>query len=87
MTHIDINLDRLHLNVQGVSSPVIEEAIQLLRNELIRRLTERDLGIIGNVNVGDLALPTIHGGAPLNASALSGLIAERMIAAIVDQSV
>lgn len=86
-----VEIDRLQVNVQGISTLLIEEAVQGLDAELGRRLGVNNLGQsfgnnTGMVDLAELAIGPINVSSTLDAGELRGLIAERLLGAIEIQA-
>ena len=80
---MQIRIDRIHLALHGVSAQIVEAAINGLEGEIGRRLTAAGSAIRRHpVDIGELSIGPVHGGATLEAGALRSLIAEQLVQAI-----
>ena len=77
-----LHIDRVVISLHGVSSQVVEAAVSGLEQLISRRLGCFTVGGVEPLHLGDLALPPIHTQTVLDASALRGIIADRLIEAI-----
>jgi hypothetical protein len=82
MSAVRIELDHLHIAVSGVSSLVVEQAMSSLADELRRQIGASPLAVAG------ADVPTLHVGpidvpSRVDAAQLRALIAERVLATIV----
>jgi hypothetical protein len=81
--NINIELDRLKINLQGISAQIIEDAVEGLDTELHRRLGRRKFGLgLSNLDVGELSLTPLHLNSTLDVAGLRGLIADRLLDAL-----
>ena len=81
---MNININRLNIALHGVSTDIVQEAINNLDTELKRRLGVLNIGqgltTRSALNdIGELALGPLHSNVTLDANSLRGLIAERLI--------
>ena len=80
MTHIDI--DRIQIALHGVSAQVVEAATEGLDKEVRRRLGVLPHLDMSAFDMGELALGSVESKAVLDAAALRGIIADRLVQAI-----
>ena len=81
-----IEIERLAVSLHGVSSQVVEAAATGLEAEITRRLGGLALSDTKSLNLGDVAMSPVHTKTVLDASALRGIIADRLTDAIVQVS-
>lgn len=75
---MNLQIDRIHIALHGVSASMAEAAADGLEAELRRRL-----GTSGRTeDVAELSLGPLDGRAVLDAAALRGLIAQRLVDAL-----
>ncbi|MCP4341210.1 MAG: hypothetical protein GY799_20595 [Desulfobulbaceae bacterium] len=80
MTRIEI--DRIQIALHGVSSQVVEAATVDLEQELRRRLGGFPHNDMTAFDMGELALGAVESKVTLDAAALRGIIADRLVQAI-----
>jgi hypothetical protein len=80
MTHIEI--DRIQIALYGVSSQVAEAAAVDLDAELKRRLGVFPQHDMAAFDMGELAIGSVESEAALDAAALRGIIADRIVQVI-----
>jgi hypothetical protein len=85
MTNVDVQLDRLGIDVQGLSPQLVETAMTGLEGALRSRLGRLRTGRFSDVEVSDLALAPATIDAPTNAEALRSLIVERLVEAMTNE--
>jgi len=83
---VRLDIDRLQISLHGVSSHVVEEAVQLLKMELRRRLGTQRLSDLANFDAGELALDPIRSKTRLDPASLSGLLADRLVTALFNNN-
>ncbi len=83
MRDIEINIGRLVVALHGVSAAVVEEAAAGLEAELSRRLGTIPWGDMAAFDVGDLSVGPLRADSVLDAAALRGIIADRLVQALV----
>jgi len=86
MSSTVIEIERLAVSLHGISSQVVEAAAGGLEAEITRRLGRLTLGDTRWLNPGDVAMSPVHNRTVLDASALRGIIADRLTDAIVQVS-
>ena len=86
MSSTVIEIERLAVSLHGVSSQVVEAATGGLEAEITRRLGRLSLSGARSLHLGDLAVSPLHTETVLDASALRGIIADRLTEAIVQAS-
>ena len=86
MSSTVIEIERLAVSLHGVSSQVVEAATTGLEAEITRRLGRLPLSGARSLDLGDLAVSPLHTETVLDASALRGIIADRLTDAIVQVS-
>ena len=86
MSSTVIEIERLAVSLHGVSSQVVEAAATGLEAEITRRLGQLALSDTRSLNPGDVAMSPVHTKKGLDASALRGIIADRLTEAIVQAS-
>jgi len=77
-----INIDKLTISLHGVSSIVAEEALSGLGGELKRRFNEFQLQDLIFRDLNNLSLSPVQVESVLDAGALRGIIADRLIESI-----
>jgi len=81
--NINIELNRLNINLYGVSAQIIEAAVEGLDAELRRRLGKRKFGLgLNSLDVGELSLTPLNLTSTLDAAGLRDLIADRLLDAL-----
>lgn len=83
MRDADIQLDRLNIAIHGVSADVVEEAVRGLEESLRRRLQGLALPAAWGTDLAELAIDPVYATGVLDAGALRGIIAERLVRAIL----
>lgn len=83
MREADIQLERLNIAVYGVSAEVVEEAMQGLEESLRRRLQGLALPAAWGSDLSELAVDPVYTTTVLDAAALRGIIADRLVQAIL----
>lgn len=83
MSVVSIDIQRLHINLHGLSAQVVEQAMSGLEDELYRRLAGCSLGELAGLNLAELALPAISSEQTLDSAALRDLIAEGLANALL----
>jgi len=86
MSSTVIEIERLAVSLHGISSQVVEAAAGGLEAEITRRLGRLSLSGVRSLDLGDLAVSPLHTETVLDASALRGIIADRLTEAIVQVS-
>ena len=86
MSGTQMDIDRLQITVHGVSSQVVEEAVQLLGDELRRRLGVQRLMDLAGFDSAELVLDPIRTSSRLDSASLSGLIADRLMSALFNET-
>lgn len=79
---INIDINRLTINLHGISAMLAEQAVNGLEQELQRRLGVLAKGELSDFDIGDLSLGPIHSTTQLDAAALRSLLVERLITQI-----
>jgi hypothetical protein len=79
---VTIEIERVVIALHGVSALVAEAAVADLAEELRRRLSPHALSDLQAVAISELALESIETTTVLDAAALRGIIAERVIEAL-----
>lgn len=82
MSSVQIDIDRVAVALHGVSSLVVEAAVSGLENEVRRRLGVLPTGPSTALYLEELAVGPVHSRVALDAAALRGLIAERLVEVI-----
>jgi len=83
---MDLQIDRIRIALHGVSALVVEAAVEGLEAEI-----RRHLGALGSpsrlrpLDVGELSIGPVRSEVALDAGALRGVIAERLVQAIQGQ--
>jgi hypothetical protein len=85
MTRVSVELERVTIALHGISAIVAEEAMVGLEAELRRRLGTLPLGDLAAFDAAELALPPLHARGRLDAPTLRGLIAERIVQALLSR--
>ena len=85
--NMQVDINRLHINLHGISALMIEEAVQGLDGELRRRLGVRNIGNglsskTATVDLAELSLSAVHVDSTINVAGLRGLIADRLLDAL-----
>lgn len=80
MTQIEI--DRIQIALYGVSSQVAEAAAEDLDTELKRRLGVFPANDMAAFDMGDLAIGSVESETALDAAALRGILADRLVQVI-----
>jgi hypothetical protein len=83
MSATQIHIERLAISLHGVSKLVAEAALEGLDAELARRLGRFHLRQLGVDAIGQLSLGPVTQLHRLDAAGLRGLIAERLVQALV----
>ena len=83
MSGLIIDIERVAISLGGVSSQVVAEAVTGLEAEVARRLGSLTPNSRGPLNLGDLAMSPLRTDTVLDASALRGIIADRLAEAIL----
>ena len=83
MSRVSIDVGRLDLALHGVSAAVAEAAVEGLEGALRRRLGALPPDRRGAFEQADLALGALESGSALDAGALRGIIADRLVEAIL----
>lgn len=78
----ELNIGRIQVSLHGISAQVAEQAVTGLNDELRHRLGMLQVHGMAGIDMGELSLSPVHSAAILDASALRGLIAERLADAI-----
>lgn len=79
---IDIEINRLTINLHGVSSMLVEQAVDGLEQELHRQLGVLVHGDLASYDIAELSLGPVHMDTQTDAAALRSLLVERLIAQI-----
>jgi nucleoid-associated protein YejK len=84
---MNVDINRLHISLHGVSAQMIEAAMLDMDKELGERLEMQgpEYGFSHqslSVNIDEMALRPIHMDATVNVAGLRGLIADRLLEAI-----
>jgi len=82
--HIDIN--RINISLHGISSEVVEAAVNGLENELLRHLNSLAFNNLSTYDTEDLSIGPIYKTSRLDAVSLRNLIVENIIYTISNQS-
>lgn len=78
-----LEIDRIRIALHGVSAELVEAAVSGLEAELGRRLGGLGSGSrLQPLDIGELAIGPLHSDTVLDAGALRGVIAERLVEAI-----
>jgi hypothetical protein len=85
MSIVNLDIDRLSLSLHGVSAGIAQEAVADLAQELRRRLSSLPPQTLPSLDAGTLALGPLHVDNTLDATALRGLIADRLVQALFDR--
>lgn len=83
MSGVRIELNRLNVSVAGVSSLIVEDAMDGLRGALMARLAASPLKEIVGASVPRLVVGPINVRPGVSATALRSIIAERLLEAVV----
>jgi hypothetical protein len=86
MSSTIIDIERLVISLHGVSAQVAEAAATGLEAEIRRRLGALAVCEMTSLELGDLTMSPVHTETVLDASAVRGIIADRLVAAIVQPS-
>ena len=78
----ELNIGRIQIALHGISAQVAEQALAGLDDALRRRLDVLQIHGVAGMDMGELSLSPVHSEAVLDASALRGLIVERLCDAI-----
>lgn len=81
---IRVDISRIQVGLHGISAEVVAEAATGLESELKRRLGAfaGDAGDLAAIDIGALAIGPIHSSTVLDAAALRGIIADRLVDAV-----
>ena len=84
---ICVDISRIQVGLHGISAQVVEEATAGLESELSRRLGTFPGGYsdLAAIDIGELAIGPIHSSTVLDAAALRGIIADRLVDAVRSQ--
>jgi hypothetical protein len=85
MSALNLDIDRLSLSLHGVSAEVAREAVADLAQELRRRLSSLPPQSLPSLDMGGLAVGPLSAHSTLDAAALRGLIADRVMQALFDR--
>ncbi|VAW69253.1 hypothetical protein MNBD_GAMMA10-3355 [hydrothermal vent metagenome] len=76
---INIDINRISISLHGISSEVVEAAVNGLESELVRRLSSLTFNHLSNYDAGDLSIGPIYKTSRLDAISLRNLIVENVI--------
>lgn len=76
---INIDINRLSINLHGVSPMLAEQAVEGLEQELRRRLGFLADGDLANFDIAELSLGPVHSTTHLDAAGLRSLLVERLV--------
>lgn len=83
MSTVNIEIGRINVALHGVSTLIVEEALSGLEQELSRRVGVCRLGDLKQLDLAELSLPTLNSEMVLDPAALRGIIAERLVQALL----
>jgi hypothetical protein len=78
MSALQIRLNRLDINLHGVSAQLVEQAVADLETVLRRRLQGLKLDGPGSLDVGELSLGPVHAEPGIDAAGLRALLVEQI---------
>ncbi len=82
---MNVSIERITINLHGISATVVEAAVEGLEAELRRRLGVLRAGDLSAFDAAELALPPVKVRGTVDAPVLRGLIVERIVQALITQ--
>jgi hypothetical protein len=83
MSGVQIRLNRLDINLHGISAQIVEQAVSGLEANLQRRLQGRRFDGPGSLDIAELSFGPVHAEPGIDAAGLRALLVEQIEYALV----
>ncbi len=83
MSGVEIRLNRLDVNLHGISAQIVEQAVAGLESNLRRRLQGRRFDGPGSLDIAELSLGPVHAEPGIDAAGLRALLVEQIEYALI----